>query len=46
MSYDPEQEPYVALRTKTLESLLVEKGLLSSEAIDELIERCRSGSTR
>jgi nitrile hydratase len=35
--YDPEQEPYVALRTKALESLLVEKGLLSSEAIDELI---------
>lgn len=35
--YDPEQEPYVALRTKALESLLVEKGLLSSEAIDSLI---------
>lgn len=37
MSYDPEQEPYVALRTKALESLLVERGLLSSEAIDSLI---------
>jgi nitrile hydratase len=37
MTYDPEQEPYVALRTKALESLLVEKGLLSAEAIDERI---------
>ena len=37
MSYDPEQEPYVALRTKALESLLVEKGLLSVEAVDERI---------
>jgi nitrile hydratase len=37
MSYDPEQEPYVALRTKALESLLIEKGLLSTEAVDEQI---------
>jgi nitrile hydratase subunit alpha len=37
MTYDPEQEPYVALRTKALESLLIEKGLLSAEAVDELI---------
>ena len=37
MSYDPEQEPYVALRTKALESLLVEKGLLSVEAVDDRI---------
>lgn len=37
MSYDPEQEPYVALRTKALESLLIEKGLLTSEAVDDLI---------
>ena len=29
-----EQEPYVALRTKALESLLIEKGLLSAEAVD------------
>ena len=39
MPYDPEQEPYVALRTKALESLLIEKGLLSAEAIDALIEQ-------
>ncbi len=37
MQYDPEQEPYVALRTKALESLLIEKGLLSAEAVDEVI---------
>ena len=37
MPYDPEQEPYVALRTKALESLLIEKGLLSADAIDERI---------
>jgi nitrile hydratase len=35
--YDPEQEPYVALRTKALESLLIEKGLLSVEEVDERI---------
>lgn len=34
---DPEQEPYVALRTKALESLLIEKGLLTAEAVDDLI---------
>ncbi|MBA2278362.1 MAG: nitrile hydratase subunit alpha [Chloroflexia bacterium] len=39
MSYDPEQEPYVALRTKALESLLIEKGLLSAEAVDAQIRR-------
>ena len=37
MPSDPEQEPYVALRTKALESLLIEKGLLSPEAVDERI---------
>lgn len=37
MSYDPEQEPYVALRTKALESLLIEKGLLRAENIDDLV---------
>lgn len=37
MTYNPEQEPYVALRTKALESLLIEKGLLTADAIDELI---------
>ena len=39
MQYDPEQEPYVALRTKALESLLIEKGLVSAEAIDEQISQ-------
>jgi len=37
LQYDPEQEPYVALRTKALESLLIEKGLLSAQAVDERI---------
>lgn len=37
MPTDPEQEPYVALRTKALESLLIEKGLLTAEAVDALI---------
>jgi nitrile hydratase len=39
MQYDPEQEPYVALRTKALESLLIEKGLLSTDAVDERISQ-------
>src|SRR5215213_7291833 len=39
MTYDPEQEPYVALRTKALESLLIEKGLLSAAAVDERISQ-------
>ncbi len=34
MRVDPEQEPYVALRTKALESLLIEKGLITAEDID------------
>jgi nitrile hydratase len=37
MAYDPEQEPYVALRTKALESLLIEKGLLTEGEIDSEI---------
>jgi nitrile hydratase len=37
MPADPEQEPYVALRTKALESLLIEKGLLTAAAIDERV---------
>ena len=36
---DPEQEPYVALRTKALESLLIEKGLISADAVDAQISR-------
>jgi nitrile hydratase len=39
MQYDPEQEPYVALRTKALESLLIEKGLITAGAVDEQISR-------
>ncbi len=39
MPYDPEQEPYVALRTKALESLLIEKGLLTAEAVDERVSQ-------
>ena len=39
MPYDPEQEPYVALRTKALESLLIEKGLLKAEAVDGIIDQ-------
>lgn len=34
MANDPEQEAYVALRTKALESLLIEKGLITAEAVD------------
>jgi nitrile hydratase len=37
--YDPEQEPYVALRTKALESLLIEKGLITAEAVDAQISQ-------
>jgi len=39
MQYNPEQEPYVALRTKALESLLIEKGLITAEAVDEQISQ-------
>ena len=39
MRYDPQQEPYVALRTKALESLLIEKGLLSAEEVDARISQ-------
>lgn len=38
MRFDPEQEPYVALRTKALESLLIEKGLLTAEDVDRITE--------
>ena len=37
MTFQPIQEPYVALRTKALESLLVEKGLLTADDIDRRI---------
>lgn len=39
MPYDPEQEPYVSLRTKALESLLIEKGLITPEAVDTIISK-------
>jgi nitrile hydratase len=35
--HNPEPESYVALRTRAIESLLVEKGLLSSEVVDRLV---------
>jgi nitrile hydratase len=37
--YNPEQEPYVALRTRALESLLIEKGLITAEAVDAIISQ-------
>ena len=39
MTYQPEQEPYVALRTKALESLLIDKGLLKAEDVDARVSR-------
>lgn len=35
--HHPEPEPYPAIRTKALESLLVEKGLVSTDAIDAVV---------
>ena len=37
--HHPAPEPHVALRTKALESLLIEKGLLSSDVVDEVVRR-------
>ena len=36
--HHPEPESYSALRTKALESLLVEKGLISTDAVDALVQ--------
>jgi len=36
--HHPEPESYPALRTKALESLLVEKGIVSSDAIDTVVQ--------
>lgn len=36
--HHPEPLPYPAIRAKAIESLLVEKGVLSSDAIDSLVE--------
>ena len=34
--HNPDPEPYPQLRTKAIESLLVEKGLISTDAVDAL----------
>ena len=34
----PEAESYASLRTKALESLLVEKGFLSTDSIDAMVQ--------
>lgn len=40
--HQPGPEPYVALRAKALESLLIEKGLLSSDAVDAAVSAYES----
>ena len=35
--HHPEPESYAALRTKALESLLIEKGFISTDAVDEIV---------
>ena len=42
MPYDPQQEPYVGLRTKALEALLIDKGLLTAEAVDAVVSKYES----
>ena len=37
-AHHPEPEPYAALRTRALESLLVEKGIIATDAIDVLVQ--------
>lgn len=37
--HHPEPETYPALRTKAIESLLVEKGLIASDAIDFIVQK-------
>ena len=36
--HHPEPESYASLRTKALESLLVEKGIVATDAIDALVQ--------
>ena len=36
--HHPEEESYASLRTKALESLLVEKGIVSTDAIDAMVQ--------
>jgi nitrile hydratase len=38
MQHHPEPESFAALRTKALESLLVEKGIVTTDAIDALVQ--------
>jgi nitrile hydratase len=38
VSHNPESQPYAALRAQAIESLLVEKGLISSDALDALVD--------
>ncbi|HEY1294297.1 MAG TPA: nitrile hydratase subunit alpha [Chloroflexota bacterium] len=38
MSHNPEPQPYAALRAQAIESLLVEKGLISTDAVDALVD--------
>ena len=38
MEHHPEPESFAALRTKALESLLVEKGIVTTDAIDALVQ--------
>ena len=35
--HHPEPEPYAVLRARALESLLVEKGIVTTDAIDEVV---------
>ena len=37
--HHPEPETFAALRTKAIESLLVEKGLIYSDAIDFIVQK-------
>jgi nitrile hydratase len=39
VGHNPEPESYVALRTRAIESLLVDKGLLSSDQVDQLVSQ-------
>ena len=36
--HHPDPEPYPALRTRAIESLLVDKGLISTDAVDALVK--------
>ncbi|HEY3060804.1 MAG TPA: nitrile hydratase subunit alpha [Chloroflexota bacterium] len=38
MSHNPEPAPYPALRAQAIESLLIEKGLISTDAVDALVK--------